>query len=189
MLTAYAGNQIAPKQVQMAYPLIPAVTAKPTKQATLLAIDLAVNGQVTLHDILYGNDSILTIHLNANGNTTTAKKITLQDLAIIPNYEALTKLDENADGRIDPQDTVFKSLYLVTLYQDGKRYRIMPIAKSGIRAIFLHQQALTAQQQMHEFNANNADYIVMADGSTRKIHYFTIDTQILKSLVAFQPAH
>lgn len=172
-------------QANVAYPLLPIATIK---KVTLLTIDLAAKGKITLRDVLYGNDSILTFNVNDNGNKKTKTRVTLQDLAIIPTPEVLAKLDENADGRIDLVDKVFKSLYLVTLYQDGKRYRIMPAAKAGIRAIFLPLQILrkTAKKEEQAFTASNADRVILADNSARKIQYITIDAQILRSLATFK---
>lgn len=188
MFPAYSTENQSAELAQKIFPLVPTTVSKPINQITLLAIDLMDNGQVTLRDILYGNDSILTLNMNPMSKGSGSTEIKLQDLAIIPTYQDLAKLDINHDGRIDVEDSIFKKLYLVTLYHDGKRYRITSIADAGIRAIFLHRPIASKKQvQTNDFNASNADQVVLSDSSTRKIQFITVDIKMLKQLATFKP--
>lgn len=158
-----------------------------TNPTTVTAIDLDNNGIINTLELLSGRCGILLLNISAEQKKYFPNAIQVEDYLVIPNQVALALLDEDKNGLIEPLDSVFNNLAVLTIYQEGKRYRIVTLNKIGIRAIVLHQ-GNTQIKSIHPVGKKNptADKAIMSNSSTRLVETFIIDKNIFDALKSYQ---
>lgn len=177
-------NKPAQTSIQAAPTTTPIVqkTIQPAPgEIAVLAVNMKKDAPVTIKDILSGEDTILVM----NTVNTDNKDVKLKDLAIIPSFETLTKLDENSEGRIDSKANPYHFLYLLTLGQNGQEYKIEPLNNAGITSIKINKEV----NQDHPLTSSteNTYQINLTNGSTRTIQMIATNNPLLKSMRIYLP--
>ena len=181
-LSSCSKNENKPTQTTITPTPIVQKTIQPAPgEIAVLAVNLQKDAPIMEKDILSGEDNILVI----NTVNTDNKDVKLKDLATISSFGTVAKLDENSNGRIDPQANTFHFLYLLTLAQNGQDYKIKSLKDAGIVAINVNKDVATNSQSTN--STENVYKIILANGSTRTIQMIATNNPLLKSLRVYFP--
>lgn len=144
-------------------------TAKPqpVQQTDPLVLDLAGNGFATrgLDDAVRfdlsgdgrpesisapkGDDALLALDRNGNGRIDSGKELFGDQHGASNGFAELSKYDDNNDGRIDQQDSVFEQLSLLRFDAQGRQQQ-QSLAEAGVSAI--HLQAQNVKQALGAYD-------------------------------------
>ncbi|WP_187807437.1 hypothetical protein [Aquipseudomonas alcaligenes] len=86
-----------------------------------------------------GDDALLALDRNGNGRIDDGRELFGDQHGAANGFAELSKYDDNGDGRIDIQDSVFERLRLLRLAADGQQ-QSQSLAQAGVSAIELHAQ-------------------------------------------------
>jgi len=138
-----------------------------------LVIDMNANDSPSIYDAFNNDDSIVVLHVGTDPNNHTGDKIQSQLL--------LSMLDQNHDGRLDPNDPLFVRLELLNF--DGKtgKATFMPIYNAGIRVIYLDLTNAYGQPvSTFHLLPHPVGTVILSDGSARLIRDLTVDQSYLQ---------
>jgi hypothetical protein len=116
-----------------------------------ISFDLDGDGQLERISAPSGDDALLALDRNANGRIDNGRELFGDQHGASNGFAELSNFDDNHDGRIDLQDSVFAHLSLLRFDQHGQQQR-QSLSAAGISAIDLHaqnvQQALGAYDEI-----------------------------------------
>lgn len=137
------------------------------QQTDPLVLDLAGNGFATrgLDDAVHfdlsgdgrpesisapkGDDALLALDRNGNGRIDSGKELFGDQHGASNGFAELSKYDDNNDGRIDQQDSVFEQLSLLRFDAQGRQQQ-QSLAEAGVSAI--HLQAQNVKQALGAYD-------------------------------------
>lgn len=144
-----------------------AAKPQPVQQTDPLVLDLAGNGFTTrgLDDAVRfdltgdgrpesisapkGDDALLALDRNGNGRIDSGKELFGDQHGARNGFAELSKYDDNRDGRIDQQDSVFEQLSLLRFDAQGRQQQ-QTLAEAGVSAI--HLQAQNVKQALGAYD-------------------------------------
>lgn len=144
-----------------------AAKPQPVQQTDPLVLDLAGNGFTTrgLDDAVRfdltgdgrpesisapkGDDALLALDRNGNGRIDSGKELFGDQHGASNGFAELSKYDDNRDGRIDQQDSVFEQLSLLRFDAQGRQQQ-QTLAEAGVSAI--HLQAQNVKQALGAYD-------------------------------------
>ena len=144
-----------------------AAKPQPVQQTDPLVLDLAGNGFTTrgLDDAVRfdltgdgrpesisapkGDDALLALDRNGNGRIDSGKELFGDQHGASNGFAELSKYDDNNDGRIDQQDSVFEQLSLLRFDAQGRQQQ-QTLAEAGVSAI--HLQAQNVKQALGAYD-------------------------------------
>lgn len=144
-----------------------AAKPQPVQQTDPLVLDLAGNGFTTrgLDDAVRfdltgdgrpesisapkGDDALLALDRNGNGRIDSGKELFGDQHGASNGFAELSKYDDNRDGRIDQQDSVFEQLSLLRFDAQGRQQQ-QSLAEAGVSAI--HLQAQNVKQALGAYD-------------------------------------
>lgn len=144
-----------------------AAKPQPVQQTDPLVLDLAGNGFTTrgLDDAVRfdltgdgrpesisapkGDDALLALDRNGNGRIDSGKELFGDQHGASNGFAELNKYDDNRDGRIDQQDSVFEQLSLLRFDAQGRQQQ-QSLAEAGVSAI--HLQAQNVKQALGAYD-------------------------------------
>lgn len=144
-----------------------AAKPQPVQQTDPLVLDLAGNGFTTrgLDDAVRfdltgdgrpesisapkGDDALLALDRNGNGRIDSGKELFGDQHGASNGFAELSKYDDNRDGRIDRQDSVFEQLSLLRFDAQGRQQQ-QTLAEAGVSAI--HLQAQNVKQALGAYD-------------------------------------
>lgn len=144
-----------------------AAKPQPVQQTDPLVLDLAGNGFTTrgLDDAVRfdltgdgrpesisapkGDDALLALDRNCNGRIDSGKELFGDQHGASNGFAELSKYDDNSDGRIDRQDSVFEQLSLLRFDAQGRQQQ-HSLAEAGVSAI--HLQAQNVKQALGAYD-------------------------------------
>jgi hypothetical protein len=144
-----------------------AAKPQPVQQTDPLVLDLAGNGFSTrgLDDAVRfdltgdgrpesisapkGDDALLALDRNGNGRIDSGKELFGDQHGARNGFAELSKYDDNSDGRIDRQDSVFEQLSLLRFDVQGRQQQ-QTLAEAGVSAI--HLQAQNVKQALGAYD-------------------------------------
>lgn len=144
-----------------------AAKPQPVQQTDPLVLDLAGNGFTTrgLDDAVRfdltgdgrpesisapkGDDALLALDRNGNGRIDSGKELFGDQHGASNGFAELNKYDDNRDGRIDQQDSVFEQLSLLRFDAQGRQQQ-QTLAEAGVSAI--HLQAQNVKQALGAYD-------------------------------------
>lgn len=144
-----------------------AAKPQPVQQTDPLVLDLAGNGFTTrgLDDAVRfdltgdgrpesisapkGDDALLALDRNGNGRIDSGKELFGDQHGASNGFAELSKYDDNSDGRIDQQDSVFEQLSLLRFDAQGRQQQ-QTLAEAGVSAI--HLQAQNVKQALGAYD-------------------------------------
>ena len=116
-----------------------------------VSFDLDGDGQLERISAPSGDDALLALDRNANGQIDNGRELFGDQHGASNGFAELSKYDDNQDGRIDLRDSVFAHLSLLRFDQHGQQQR-QSLSAAGVSAIDLHaqnvQQALGAYDEI-----------------------------------------
>jgi hypothetical protein len=116
-----------------------------------VSFDLDGDGQLEHISAPSGDDALLALDRNANGQIDNGRELFGDQHGASNGFAELSKYDDNQDGRIDLRDSVFAHLSLLRFDQHGQQQR-QSLSAAGVSAIDLHaqnvQQALGAYDEI-----------------------------------------
>jgi hypothetical protein len=101
--------------------------------------DLDGDGQSERISAPKGDDALLALDRNANGQIDNGRELFGDQHGASNGFAELSKYDDNQDGRIDLKDSVFAHLSLLRFDQYGQQQR-QSLSAAGVSAIDLHAQ-------------------------------------------------
>ena len=155
------------QQSQLNVTIGTAAKPKPVQQTDPLVLDLAGNGFATrgLDDAVRfnlsgdgrpesisapkGDDALLALDRNGNGRIDSGKELFGDQHGASNGFAELSKYDDNNDGRIDQQDSVFEQLSLLRFDAQGRQQQ-QTLAEAGVSAI--HLQAQNVKQALGAYD-------------------------------------
>lgn len=155
------------QQSQLNITIGTATKPQPVQQTDPLVLDLAGNGFTTrgLDDAVRfdlsgdgrpesisapkGDDALLALDRNGNGRIDSGKELFGDQHGASNGFAELSKYDENSDGRIDRQDSVFEQLSLLRFDAQGRQQQ-QTLAEAGVSAI--HLQAQNVKQALGAYD-------------------------------------
>lgn len=144
-----------------------AAKPQPVQQTDPLVLDLAGNGFTTrgLDDAVRfdltgdgrpesisapkGDDALLALDRNGNGRIDSGKELFGDQHGASNGFAELSKYDDNRDGRIDQQDSVFEQLSLLRFDAQGRQQQ-QTLTEAGVTAI--HLQAQNVKQALGAYD-------------------------------------
>ena len=144
-----------------------AAKPQPVQQTDPLVLDLGGNGFTTrgLDDAVRfdltgdgrpesisapkGDDALLALDRNGNGRIDSGKELFGDQHGASNGFAELSKYDDNRDGRIDQQDSVFEQLSLLRFDAQGRQQQ-QTLAEAGVSAI--HLQAQNVKQALGAYD-------------------------------------
>ena len=144
-----------------------AAKPQPVQQTDPLVLDLAGNGFATrgLDDAVRfdlsgdgrpesisapkGDDALLALDRNGNGRIDSGKELFGDQHGASNGFAELSKYDDNNDGRIDQQDSLFEQLSLLRFDAQGRQQQ-QSLAEAGVSAI--HLQAQNVKQALGAYD-------------------------------------
>ena len=116
-----------------------------------VSFDLDGDGQLERISAPSGDDALLALDRNANGQIDNGRELFGDQHGARNGFAELSNFDDNQDGRIDLRDSVFAHLSLLRFDQHGQQQR-QSLSAAGVSAIDLHaqnvQQALGAYAEI-----------------------------------------
>lgn len=155
------------QQSQLIVTVGTAAKPQPVQQTDPLVLDLAGNGFTTrgLDDAVRfdltgdgrpesisapkGDDALLALDRNGNGRIDSGKELFGDQHGASNGFAELSKYDDNRDGRIDQQDSVFEQLSLLRFDAQGRQQQ-QTLAEAGVSAI--HLQAQNVKQALGAYD-------------------------------------
>lgn len=155
------------QQSQLIVTVGTAAKPQPVQQTDPLVLDLAGNGFTTrgLDDAVRfdltgdgrpesisapkGDDALLALDRNGNGRIDSGKELFGDQHGASNGFAELSKYDDNSDGRIDRQDSVFEQLSLLRFDAQGRQQQ-QTLAEAGVSAI--HLQAQNVKQALGAYD-------------------------------------
>jgi hypothetical protein len=104
-----------------------------------ISFDLDGNGQLERISAPSGDDALLALDRNANGQIDNGRELFGDQHGASNGFAELSKYDDNQDGRIDLQDSVFAHLSLLRFDQQGQQHS-QSLSEAGVSAINLQAQ-------------------------------------------------
>lgn len=138
-----------------------------------LVIDMNANANPSIYDSFNGEDSIVVFHSNPDPNIHTDDKLQSQYL--------LSLIDQNHDGKLDPNDPLFSRLELLTYDAKTGKATFMPIYNAGIRVVYLDLTNAQGQPISTTFHLlpHPVGTVILSDGSARLIRDMLVDQSYL----------
>lgn len=96
-----------------------------------------------------GDDALLALDRNGNGRIDSGKELFGDQHGASNGFAELSKYDDNNDGRIDQQDSVFEQLSLLRFDAQGRQQQ-QTLAEAGVSAI--HLQAQNVKQALGAYD-------------------------------------
>lgn len=164
--TSVSSNAVT-QQSQLNVTIGTAAKPQPVQQTDPLVLDLAGNGFTTrgLDDAVRfdltgdgrsesisapkGDDALLALDRNGNGRIDSGKELFGDQHGASNGFAELSKYDDNRDGRIDQQDSVFEQLSLLRFDAQGRQQQ-HSLAEAGVSAI--HLQAQNVKQALGAYD-------------------------------------
>lgn len=164
--TSVSSNAVT-QQSQLNVTIGTAAKPQPVQQTDPLVLDLAGNGFATrgLDDAVRfdltgdgrsesisapkGDDALLALDRNGNGRIDSGKELFGDQHGASNGFAELSKYDDNRDGRIDQQDSVFEQLSLLRFDAQGRQQQ-HSLAEAGVSAI--HLQAQNVKQALGAYD-------------------------------------
>ena len=164
--TSVSSNAVT-QQSQLNVTIGTAAKPQPVQQTDPLVLDLAGNGFTTrgLDDAVRfdltgdgrsesisapkGDDALLALDRNGNGRIDSGKELFGDQHGASNGFAELSKYDDNNDGRIDQQDSVFEQLSLLRFDAQGRQQQ-QTLAEAGVSAI--HLQAQNVKQALGAYD-------------------------------------
>lgn len=164
--TSVSSNAVT-QQSQLNVTIGTATKPQPVQQTDPLVLDLAGNGFATrgLDDAVRfdltgdgrpesisapkGDDALLALDRNGNGRIDSGKELFGDQHGASNGFAELSKYDNNSDGRIDRQDSVFEQLSLLRFDAQGRQQQ-QTLAEAGVSAI--HLQAQNVKQALGAYD-------------------------------------
>jgi hypothetical protein len=119
-----------------------------------ISFDLDGDGQLEHISVPSGDDALLALDRNGNGQIDNGRELFGDQHGASNGFAELSKYDDNSDGRIDLQDSVFAHLSLLRFDQHGQQHR-QSLSAAGVSAINLQaqnvKQALGAYDEIAQF--------------------------------------
>lgn len=104
-----------------------------------IRFDLDGDGQLERISAPSGDDALLALDRNANGQIDNGRELFGDQHGASNGFAELSKYDDNQDGRIDLQDSVFAQLRLLRFDQQGQQHS-QSLSAAGVSAINLQAQ-------------------------------------------------
>lgn len=138
-----------------------------------LVIDMNANDNPSIYDAFNGDDAIVVFHASSDPNNHSADKLQSQYL--------LTLLDQNNDGKLDPNDPLFSRLELLTYDAKTGKATFMPIYNAGIRVVYLDLTNAQGKPISTTFHLlpHPVGTVILSDGSARLIRDMLVDQSYL----------
>ena len=164
--TSVSSNPVT-QQSQLNVTIGTATKPQPVQQTDPLVLDLAGNGFATrgLDDAVRfdltgdgrselisapkGDDALLALDRNGNGRIDSGKELFGDQHGASNGFAELSKYDDNRDGRIDQQDSVFEQLSLLRFDAQGRQQQ-HSLTEAGVSAI--HLQAQNVKQALGAYD-------------------------------------
>src|SRR3990167_4521410 len=165
--TSRVSSDSLTQQSQLNVTVGTAAKPQPVQQTDPLVLDLAGNGFTTrgLDDAVRfdltgdgrpesisapkGDDALLALDRNGNGRIDSGKELFGDQHGASNGFAELSKYDDNSDGRIDRQDSVFEQLSLLRFDAQGRQQQ-QTLAEAGVSAI--HLQAQNVKQALGAYD-------------------------------------
>lgn len=160
-----------PKQAALPLPPLPSFVQS-TQNAKILIIDMNADQRPDLGEVFSGEDAILMIHQGDD-------PFNHQNDNVYANDILLKFFDQNKDGRIDANDSVYKRLEL-KYYDTSRRgfFGFTPVAQAGIRAIYIDPKYYS-KFGAQDLSPRPIGTAIMADGTARLIRQVIVDESYL----------
>ena len=111
--------------------------------------DLTGDGRPESISAPKGDDALLALDRNGNGRIDSGKELFGDQHGASNGFAELSKYDDNRDGRIDQQDSVFEQLSLLRFDAQGRQQQ-HSLAEAGVSAI--HLQAQNVKQALGAYD-------------------------------------
>jgi len=144
---------------------------------TMLAIHLD-HSQSYNQKLLMNGDMGIILYSTRNDRV----KPTVRDLHYFANLNELIKMEHQKDGRIDWHDKAMPQLFLLTFLNNGRKYNLVPIQKTGVRALYLTKEHIKNSNDLKDADASFhkvAEFAIMSDGSKRLILPIVVNRSLL----------
>jgi hypothetical protein len=104
-----------------------------------ISFDLDGDGQLERISAPSGDDALLALDRNANGQIDNGRELFGDQHGASNGFAELSKFDDNHDGQIDLHDAVFSRLSLLRFDQQGQQHS-QSLSAAGVSAINLQAQ-------------------------------------------------
>lgn len=133
-----------------------------------ILFDLEAKGNLTSSSFVQGDDVLLALDRNENGVIDNGSELFGTQHGAANGFEELKKFDDNRDGIVDRQDSVFSRL--LGLRRQSSGLETASLAQLGVKGIFTAYQNQGRELhsgddllQLGSFRRNNGDLGVAAD--------------------------